>query len=135
MKTLALLSIFLALPLWAGTKATTCSTTMGGPACSGGPGSVCVNLSWTPDSSGDPVNIFRGTTSGGENFLTPINAKPVSGSTYQDDNLPAGATAVYYEASSVNSQGVQSAPSNEACAQVPVPPQAPGNLQAPPQHD
>ena len=113
----------------------TCSTTFSGPACTGGPGSICVNLSWTPDSSGDPVNIFRGTASGGENFLTPINAKPVSGSTYQDDNLPAGATAVYYEASSVNSQGVQSTPSNEACAQIPVPPPAPGNLQASPQHD
>ena len=118
MKTLALLSIFLALPLWAGTKATTCSTTMGGPACSGGDGGLCVNLSWTASSTqGVTYSIYRGTTSGGES-LTPI-AQGITGTTWQDNNLPLSAPDLYYYAVAFLGS-LSSIASNETCAAVPT---------------
>jgi beta-galactosidase len=111
--------------------ATVCNQTLGGPSCPGGIGALCVNVSWTASTTpGVTYNLYRSLTSGTEG-TTPF-AIGITGTSFQDTNIPAGATALYYEASAVNSAGVKSAASNEACAQVPVPAQIPQNLQATP---
>lgn len=114
-------------------KAITCSTVLGGPPCSGGLGSVCVNLTFVPVTGVAGYNLYRGPSTGGENLTQPINQSLIAGNTFQDSTLPSGATVAYYVATSVNSGGVQSTVSNEACAQILVPPAPPTNLQATPQ--
>ena len=85
-----------------------------------GTGSVDVILSWSASPSAGVVgyNIFRGTTSGGENS-TPLNSTPVSNTLYVDTTVTAG-TTYYYVLTSVGANGLQSAPSNEAAAEVPA---------------
>jgi hypothetical protein len=81
-----------------------------------------VILTWTasptPGISG--YNIYRGLSSGGET-TTPLNATPVTATTYVDTNVTAG-TKYYYVVTAVAANGVtQSANSNEASATVPTP--------------
>jgi titin len=78
-----------------------------------------VILSWAASTSSGVVgyNVFRGTTSGGES-TTPLNSTPINGTSYVDVNVTAG-TAYYYVVTSVGSDGMQSAPSNETEATVP----------------
>jgi titin len=85
-----------------------------------GTGSHDVILSWTASSTSGVVgyNVYRGTTSGGESS-TPLNAAPINGTGYVDTSVTAGMT-YYYVVTSVGSNGVQSAPSNEAKAVVPT---------------
>ena len=85
-----------------------------------GTGSPDVILSWgaSPSSGVVGYNVYRGTTSGGESS-TPLNSTPINGATYVDENVTAG-TTYYYVVTSVGSNGVQSAPSNETEATVPT---------------
>jgi hypothetical protein len=62
-----------------------------------------VGLSWTASTSAagctSPCtfgyNVFRGTTSGGES-TTPLNATPITGTTYTDSTITLGSSAVTY---------------------------------------
>jgi hypothetical protein len=85
-----------------------------------GTGSRDVILSWGASPSAGIVgyNVYRGTTSGGESS-TPLNSTPINGTGYVDTNVTAGMT-YYYVVTSVGSNGVQSAPSNETEAVVPT---------------
>jgi hypothetical protein len=118
--------------------ATVCTSTIGTQGCAGQPvGAICVQVSF-PASQQPPTvasyNLYRSTTSGGEG-TTPYATGLASSNgtvTFQDNNIPAGATALYYEAAAVGSGGLKSALSPEGCAQVPLPPQVPGPVQAAP---
>jgi hypothetical protein len=84
-----------------------------------GTGQHNVVLNWTASPTGGVTyNIFRGTTAGGEG-TTPVNAAPVTTTTYTDSNVTAGVN-YFYTVEAVNSAG-SSAPSNEASATVPTP--------------
>ena len=85
-----------------------------------GTGSPDVILSWgaSPSSGVVGYNVYRGTTSGGESS-TPLNSTPIDGTSYVDTNVTTGMT-YYYVVTSVSSNGVQSAPSNETKAIVPT---------------
>ena len=78
-----------------------------------------VNLSWTPPSgvvSG--YNVYRGTTSGGENYSTPLNGGTLlTGTTYSDTTAGAG-TTYYYTVEAVNAVASSGA-STEASASTP----------------
>jgi predicted phage tail protein len=78
-----------------------------------------VILSWgaSPSIGISGYNIYRGTSPGGESS-TPLNSAPVDSNTYVDDSVTPG-TTYYYVLRTVNSVGGESAPSNEANAQVP----------------
>jgi hypothetical protein len=84
-----------------------------------GTGSPDIILSWTASSTSGVVgyNIYRGAASEGESS-TPLNSTPINGTTYADENVTAGVT-YYYVVTTVGSNGVQSAPSNETEATVP----------------
>jgi titin len=98
--------------------ATTCTTTFGGPQCTGGLGEICVNLSWIASTTqGATYDVYRGSTSGGESIV-PI-AQNLTGTTYQDDALPINISDLYYDVVAF-AGGQSSFPSNEACAQVPT---------------
>ena len=58
-----------------------------------GTGLLDVFLSWSASTSSDIVgyNVYRGTTSGGESS-TPLNSTPISGTSYVDETVTAGAT-------------------------------------------
>ena len=70
--------------------------------CTDGANGHCVLLSWTASTPpGTQVNIFRGTTSGGES-TTPVNAAPVpSGTTSFNDGTVIGLTTYFYRAQAV----------------------------------
>ncbi|HSZ30498.1 MAG TPA: fibronectin type III domain-containing protein, partial [Pseudonocardiaceae bacterium] len=96
------------------------------PRASAGTGTPVVQLSWTvPADGGSPVtgyDILRGTTSGGETYLTSTDPAQTS---YVDTSVTAG-TTYYYQVVAVNAVG-DSPPSNEVTA-VPymaTPPQPP----------
>jgi hypothetical protein len=87
-----------------------------------GTGTHDVIVSWTGSSTSGVVgyNVYRGTSSGGENLSSPLNGSaPINGTTYADANVTAGST-YYYVVTAVGSGGVQSADSNEANATVPT---------------
>ena len=87
-----------------------------------GNGGHDVLLSWTasPTPSVVGYNIYRGTKSGGES-ATPLNATPVDGTDFTDDNVVAGAE-YFYTVTSVTSDGVtESAESPETDALIPTP--------------
>jgi len=78
-------------------------------------------LSWgaSTSSSVTGYNVYRATSSGGESGTTAINGSAlISGSSYTDSSVTAGAT-YYYVVTSVNSSGVQSAFSNEISGVIP----------------
>lgn len=94
------------------------------------PGSPHVCLKWTDSTTtGATYNVYRSTTSGGENYATPLNSTPlVAGSTAFYDSTVVIGTTYYYTLAAVGSGGVLSAPTSEVSAQVPVPPNAPSAL-------
>jgi fibronectin type 3 domain-containing protein len=117
LKTLILFLLFSSLSAIAQT--TTCPSPT--------PGSPHVCLKWTDSTTtGAAYNVYRATTSGGENYATPLNATPlVAGSTaYYDATVAVGST-YYYTLVAVGTGGVLSTPTAEVSAQVPVPPNAP----------
>jgi IPT/TIG domain len=76
-----------------------------------------VSLTWTPSTSTvDGYNIYRATVSGGP--YSKINPSLISGTMYKDDTVLGGKT-YFYVATAVDSNGVESAYSNEASATVP----------------
>jgi hypothetical protein len=78
-----------------------------------------VGLLWTPSSTSGVVgyNVYRGTTSGGENS-TPLNSTPISGTTFTDESVTAGST-YYYVVTAVGSDDTQSPASAESSTTVP----------------
>ena len=99
------------------------TTTCPGPT----PGVPHVCLKWTlSTTTGVTYNIYRSTTSGGENYTTPLNATPlIAGTTAYYDTTVAIGTTYYYTACAVGSGGVLSTPTAEVSAQIPVPPNPP----------
>jgi fibronectin type 3 domain-containing protein len=83
-------------------------------------GAHLATLSW--NASPSPVNgyfIYRGTSSGGP--YTPLNLSSLDASTtYTDSSVQAG-QSYYYVVKAVDSNNVQSAPSNEVSATIPSP--------------
>jgi len=76
-----------------------------------------VDLSW--NASASPVagyNVYRSTTSGGP--YMKLNSSLIPGTTYTDFGVQHGYT-YYYVTTAVNSQGRESAFSNQASATVP----------------
>lgn len=74
-----------------------------------------IRLYWpeTPGATG--YNIYRGVTSGGENYSTPLNSStPVTDLTYQDTGLTEG-TEYFYTIKAVSASGL-SQPSDENSA-------------------
>lgn len=80
-----------------------------------------VVLTWDASTSPDVVgyNVYRSGVSGGP--YTELNGSlPVAGLTYTDTAVLAGQT-YYYVVTAVDSEGIESAYSNEASASVPSP--------------
>jgi len=77
------------------------------------------DLSWdAPSSSADPIvgyNIYR---SAGGSAYQLMNSSADTKTTYVDSTVQAGLTYDYY-VTSVDSSGVESAPSNEVAATIP----------------
>jgi fibronectin type 3 domain-containing protein len=78
-----------------------------------------VDLSWSaPASSTDPVagyNIYRSTGSSG---LQLLNSSVDTQTTYVDNTVQSGVTYDYV-VESVDAEGIESVPSNQATATVP----------------
>jgi fibronectin type 3 domain-containing protein len=72
-------------------------------------GNAQVALSWNSSSGATRYNIYRGTASGGETFLTSV-----TGTTFNDTGLTNG-TKYYYQVTAVNNVGESSRP-NEVSA-------------------
>jgi len=80
-------------------------------------GAHTVALSWNASTSTViGYNIYRGTQSGGPYQL--LNASPEANTNYSDNTVLNG-TTYYYVAKSVDSNSVESVPSNEAQAVIP----------------
>jgi Abnormal spindle-like microcephaly-assoc'd, ASPM-SPD-2-Hydin/Protein of unknown function (DUF1573) len=78
-----------------------------------------VSLSWTASTSTVVgYNVYRSTISGGP--YTLITSSPVPGETYTDTSVQAGVT-YFYVVTAVDSNGNESAFSNEAPVTVPTP--------------
>jgi fibronectin type 3 domain-containing protein len=78
-----------------------------------------VALSWSPSSSSSIsyYDAYRGTVSGGPYTLL---ATDVTSTSYTDSNVQSGST-YYYVTTAVESNGEQSAYSNEVQAVIPTP--------------
>ena len=111
-------------PSAAGERSATLSITDSGSgpqvATLTGTGVHDVILSWdaSPTNGISGYNIYRGTSPGGESS-TPLNSAPINSNTYADENVTPG-TTYYYVLKTVNLEGQESAPSNEANARVPT---------------
>jgi uncharacterized repeat protein (TIGR03803 family) len=77
-----------------------------------------VLLSWTASTSPGVIgyNAYRSITSGGP--YSEINSSLITTTTYNDQNVQSGLT-YFYVTTAVNSQGMESAYSNQASATVP----------------
>jgi hypothetical protein len=87
-----------------------------------GTGTHDVILSWTSSTTAGVVGyyVYRGTISEGESEA-PLNSTPISGTTFADANVTAGAT-YYYVVTAVAADDItQSGDSNEVRATVPSP--------------
>jgi hypothetical protein len=74
--------------------------------------STTINLAWSnPGGTLTNVEVFRGTTSGGETLLTTLSGTVVN---YADASCSAN-TKYYYEVKATNAAGTSN-PSNEASA-------------------
>jgi fibronectin type 3 domain-containing protein len=69
-------------------------------------------------------NVYRATATKGENYATPLNTAPITTLFFADTTDTVG-TTYYYTVTAVSTGGVQSVPSSEASALVPVPPGQP----------
>jgi fibronectin type 3 domain-containing protein len=78
-------------------------------------------LTWQSDPDAvNGYNLFRGTASGKES-TTPINTAPIPQGTltYTDNAVAAGQT-YYYTICAIGASGVESAPSAEVSATIPI---------------
>jgi uncharacterized repeat protein (TIGR03803 family) len=93
------------------------------PALTTAPLSITINahsvfLSWDASSSQDVIgyNAYRGTNSGGP--YTKLNSSLIPSTSYTDQTVLSGYT-YYYVTTAIDSQGLESAYSNQAVATVP----------------
>lgn len=78
-----------------------------------------VTLSWIPSTSNVVgYNVYKSSTSGGPYSL--LNTTPVTATAFTQNNVPTGAT-VFYVATAVGANNVESTYSNEARVAVPSP--------------
>jgi hypothetical protein len=79
-----------------------------------------VDLSWTASQSSGVVgyNLYRGTVSGGP--YSKVNSTPNADTTYTDTTVTAGQT-YFYVAKGVDTNNVESGPSNQVQATIPSP--------------
>lgn len=78
-----------------------------------------VTLSWIPSTSNVVgYNVYKSSTSGGPYSL--LNTTPVTATAFTQNNVPTGAT-VFYVATAVSANNVESTYSNEARVTVPSP--------------
>jgi len=75
-----------------------------------------VSLSWNASSGAAGYNAYRSTTAGGP--YTKLNSSLIPTTSYTDQTVQSGST-YYYVTTTVNSQGLESAYSNQAVATVP----------------
>jgi hypothetical protein len=116
MKKLLLLILFTALPVLA-QSSTPCGV-------SPTPGQPHVCLSWQASATpGVTYNVYRATTSKGENYSTPLNAQPLSTLFFYDTTVAVGTQ--YFYTVTAGQGGTTSVPTPEVGAQVPVPDSAP----------
>ncbi|MHB8573319.1 MAG: fibronectin type III domain-containing protein [Candidatus Dormibacteria bacterium] len=101
------------------------------PSAASGPGRGQVTVSWSPPTGNgfsagslSAYYIYRGTTSGAEQFLTSV---PAGTTSYTDGTFGDGAT-VYYQVSAVTNPGGEGPLSGEFTGVTPVPPSAPRQL-------
>jgi fibronectin type 3 domain-containing protein len=74
-------------------------------------------LSWDlDDSATNGYNVYSGTTTGGP--YTKLTSTPIAPNTYTDSSVQAGLT-YYYVVTAIESDGAESAYSNEIAAQIP----------------
>ena len=93
-------------------------------------GAGLVTLSWTASTGATGYNLYRGTATGAES-TTPLNATPVTGTTYTDASVAAG-TKYYYKVAALGPGNGTSGQSTEKSATptTPTPPSPPTNLAA-----
>ncbi len=112
-------------PTTAGTSSFTVqvSDSQSPPATASAPLSITVNahsvfLSWDASSSQDVIgyNAYRGTSSGGP--YTKLNSSLIPSTSYTDQTVQSGYT-YYYVTTAIDSQGLESAYSNQAVATLP----------------
>jgi hypothetical protein len=79
-----------------------------------------VSLTWVASASSNVAgyNVYRSAVSGGP--YTELNSSLVTGTSYTDTTVEFGDT-YYYAVTAANSQGVESADSNQAAVTVPSP--------------
>jgi hypothetical protein len=78
-----------------------------------------VSLSWAASTtSGVTYNVYRATSSGGYNYTTPLNATPISGTSFSDCTVGIG-QSYYYVVRAVDGSGNQSANSTETTVTIP----------------
>jgi hypothetical protein len=114
-------------PLASGARAASLTIT---DTASGSPQSVSLSgagthdvvLTWTASGTSGVAgyNVYRGTISGGESS-TPLNSTPISGTSYTDENVTAGALYYYVITAVASNNSTQSADSAETSAHVPSP--------------
>jgi fibronectin type 3 domain-containing protein len=79
-----------------------------------------VTLSWVPSSSPDVqgYNVYRSDVAGGT--YVKMNTLPIPSIGYVDSSVTSGRT-YYYVATAIDSNNAESAHSNQATAQIPIP--------------
>jgi len=88
-------------------------------SCPATTGIHTVFLSWTASTTtGVTYNVYRATTSGGYNYTTPLNATPISGTSFTDCNVTLGQT-YYYVIRAVDGSGNQSVSTTEISVLIP----------------
>jgi lysophospholipase L1-like esterase len=91
--------------------------------------STQINLTWNSVSGATGYNLYRGTSSGGENS-NPINgATPLTTTSYSDTGLTAG-TTYYYYVKAINSSGISAASTEASATTTGAAPGAPSSLTA-----
>jgi len=97
----------------------TASVTLSGSSVSGSTVSHTVSLSWSPSSSSNVTGYYvqRGTVSGGPYQL--LNSSPIASTSYVDSTVKAG-QEYFYVIVAVNSEGLESQPSEQVNATIPL---------------
>ena len=92
------------------------------------PSAPSVLLTWTASVTPGTLtySCYRGTSAGGENYLSPVNTSPLVVDTFTDTTVTGGNTYFYTCESDLS--GLFSGPSNEVSVAVPVTPAPPTGL-------